>query len=286
MRDPGLVQRAERAANALERAWGQWRSQHGLGAPPPTPVSSYVGYSLEEPWGQPRVVFGVAAEEAEMLASLLDGHDCSVPVHAELADWRLSAGNKPAMPPSPSDQRVAVPAQASSPVESAPSADVTADREPVAKEPAQRDADEHGPAEDEAVRTEQLARPAIVAFGDRPEHEAVPLEVVPTEDLEPLPPAEADGAEFDSPTQALGYYGPRYQGYPPQYQADGEARYDAAAADSDGDVAGSAADQPIPGVPTLVARLSRSRRSQRGAHEAGSWPHEQEHQQAAADTAV
>ena len=35
------------------------------------PVSSYVGYSIEEPWGRPRVVFGVNAEDAERLAALL-----------------------------------------------------------------------------------------------------------------------------------------------------------------------------------------------------------------------
>jgi hypothetical protein len=57
---------------------------HGLGADPPPPVSSYVGYSLEEPWGQPRVVFGIAAAEAEHLAALLDRHDCAGPVYAAM----------------------------------------------------------------------------------------------------------------------------------------------------------------------------------------------------------
>ncbi|MGD0685130.1 MAG: hypothetical protein ABSA03_08410 [Streptosporangiaceae bacterium] len=74
MRDPDLVSRAQRAATALERAWDHWRTSHGLDAEPPPPVSSYVGYSLEEPWGQPRVVFGIAAEEAEQLATFLDRH--------------------------------------------------------------------------------------------------------------------------------------------------------------------------------------------------------------------
>ena len=95
MRDPDLVQRAERAANALERAWGRWRTMHGLGSDPLPPVSSYVGYSLEEPWGQPRVVFGVGADEAERLAALLDGHDCVGPIHAEVTgrpDWRRRPG--------------------------------------------------------------------------------------------------------------------------------------------------------------------------------------------------
>ncbi len=92
MRDPDLVKRAERAAMSLERAWSQWRAAHGVTTAPMAPVSSYVGYSLEEPWGQPRVVFGVGAEDAEKLAALLDGHDCVGPVHAELTSpARLAA---------------------------------------------------------------------------------------------------------------------------------------------------------------------------------------------------
>ncbi|HTT50321.1 MAG TPA: hypothetical protein VMH35_02815 [Streptosporangiaceae bacterium] len=55
----------------MERAWERWRSAHGLAAEPLPPVSSYVGYSIEEPWGRPRVVFGVAAEDAERLAEFL-----------------------------------------------------------------------------------------------------------------------------------------------------------------------------------------------------------------------
>jgi hypothetical protein len=76
MRDPDLVVRAQRAAAELERAWDRFRTAHGLGAEPLAPVSSYVGYSLEEPWGEPRVVFGVSAEEAEQLAALLNSNDC------------------------------------------------------------------------------------------------------------------------------------------------------------------------------------------------------------------
>src|ERR1041384_2400128 len=72
MRDPDLVLRAQQAAAVLERAWDHWRTLHGVGAGALPPVSSYVGYSLEEPWGQPRVVFGIAAEEAEQLAALLE----------------------------------------------------------------------------------------------------------------------------------------------------------------------------------------------------------------------
>ena len=71
MPDPRLVSRAQRAATMLERAWERWRSSQGLAAEPLPPVSSYVGYSIEEPWGRPRVVFGVDAEDAERLAALL-----------------------------------------------------------------------------------------------------------------------------------------------------------------------------------------------------------------------
>ena len=44
---------------------GQWRALHGLAIAPGQPVVSYVGYSLKEPWGEPRVVIGIDADEAE-----------------------------------------------------------------------------------------------------------------------------------------------------------------------------------------------------------------------------
>ena len=65
MRDPELVARAQRAATRLESAWEQWRALHGLADAPGQPVVSYVGYSLKEPWGEPRVVIGIDADEAE-----------------------------------------------------------------------------------------------------------------------------------------------------------------------------------------------------------------------------
>jgi hypothetical protein len=37
---------------------------------------SYVGYSLKEPWGEPRVVIGIDADEAEYLAEFLDRDEC------------------------------------------------------------------------------------------------------------------------------------------------------------------------------------------------------------------
>jgi hypothetical protein len=77
MRDPELVARAQRAATRLESAWEQWRELHGLAVAPAQPVVSYVGYSLNEPWGEPRVVIGIDADEAEFLAEFLDRDECA-----------------------------------------------------------------------------------------------------------------------------------------------------------------------------------------------------------------
>jgi hypothetical protein len=72
MRDQELDARAQRAATRLESAWEQWRALHGLAVAPGQPVVSYVGYPLKEPWGEPRVVIGIDADEAEYLAGFLD----------------------------------------------------------------------------------------------------------------------------------------------------------------------------------------------------------------------
>jgi hypothetical protein len=77
MRDPELVARAGYAAARLEQAWERWRALHGLGGSA-DPLASYVGYSLKEPMGQPRVVIGVDAAEAEFFADFLESHACSV----------------------------------------------------------------------------------------------------------------------------------------------------------------------------------------------------------------
>src|ERR1700733_6964757 len=77
MRDPELVARARRAATRLESAWEQWRALHGLAVAPGQQVVSYVGYSLQEPWGEPRVVIGIDADEAEYLAEFLDRDECA-----------------------------------------------------------------------------------------------------------------------------------------------------------------------------------------------------------------
>jgi hypothetical protein len=84
MRDPELVARAQRAAARLESAWEQWRALHGLAAAPSQPIVSYVGYSLKEPWGEPRVVIGIDADEAEYLADFLDRDECGQRGQADL----------------------------------------------------------------------------------------------------------------------------------------------------------------------------------------------------------
>jgi len=55
----------------------QWRALHELAVAPGQPVVSYVGYSLKEPWGEPRVVIGIDADEAEYLAEFLDRDECA-----------------------------------------------------------------------------------------------------------------------------------------------------------------------------------------------------------------
>src|SRR5260370_1217659 len=89
MRDPELVTRAQRAATRLESAWEQWRALHGLAVAPGQPVVSYVGYSFKEPWGEPRVVIGIDADEAEYLAEFLDRDDCAQRAPAPLQQAQL-----------------------------------------------------------------------------------------------------------------------------------------------------------------------------------------------------
>ncbi|GAB2813557.1 hypothetical protein GCM10027176_17520 [Actinoallomurus bryophytorum] len=71
MRDPELVSCAQRAASELERAWSQWRRARGLIEEVSESVASYVAHSIDHPWGRPRVVLGLDAEEARALAALL-----------------------------------------------------------------------------------------------------------------------------------------------------------------------------------------------------------------------
>jgi hypothetical protein len=71
VRDPELVSCAQRAANELERAWSHWRHARGLAEQVSESVASYVAHSIDHPWGRPRVVLGLDADEARALAALL-----------------------------------------------------------------------------------------------------------------------------------------------------------------------------------------------------------------------
>ena len=260
MRDPELMQRADRAAIALEEAWERWRAMHGLGSEPLPPVSSYVGYSLEEPWGQPRVVFGLRADEAELLASLLDGHDCVGPIYAEVSTrpgWRRPL-NGPAQLPRPYANPLSVPAQAPpSPLDQVGQggateddpADGTDDMDapgPVADSLAEIDSDpEVGAAGEDHPRSVKAGR-----AGTEPEAEpgrggkAEAGGAAQSAPLAPLPEAADLRRDDDEatagdqvrqgsskrsatrpsvPTQGPGYRGPRYQGSPPRYDT-GAAR--------------------------------------------------------------
>jgi hypothetical protein len=75
VRDPELVSRAQRAAHELERAWRQWRYTRGLAEEVSQSVASYVAHSIDHPWGRPRVVLGLDADEARALAALLGKDD-------------------------------------------------------------------------------------------------------------------------------------------------------------------------------------------------------------------
>jgi hypothetical protein len=87
MSDPELAARAQRAAVRLEQSWERWRRLRGLNTEKSQPISSYVGYSLVEPWGRPRVVFGVGAEEAEQLSALLESDERADPRYNQGLLW-------------------------------------------------------------------------------------------------------------------------------------------------------------------------------------------------------
>jgi hypothetical protein len=103
MRDPEMVARAGYAAARLEQAWERWRALHGLSGSA-DPLASYVGYSHKEPMGQPRVVIGVDAAEAEFFADFLEGHDCTAPGPGGDASASPAVG-LPASAPQASDVR-------------------------------------------------------------------------------------------------------------------------------------------------------------------------------------
>jgi hypothetical protein len=336
MRDPDLMQRADRAAIALEQAWERWRAMHGLGAEPLPPVSSYVGYSLEEPWGQPRVVFGLRADEAELLTSLLEGHDCVGSVYAELSarsDWRLPVSGPVSMPGRGYGGPLSVPAQAP-PLGTDPLPPGLADGYASGTladgdlTPADEPEDEGGRspgvrgsgAGSARGRTARAARPdragrrtAEVAadtvdaaaekedeadwsagdsealqadFDVDPEDDATVASQSPP--LAPLPDGpgagqrsdEAGPDEQDEPvvsapraghattkTRGPGYRGPRYQGFPPRYEAGSSSgRSHARSVEAVDDEESDDTGVESPSRKTHVAKLSRSarRRTQGG----------------------
>jgi hypothetical protein len=213
VRDPELMVRAQRAATELERAWDRWRTMHGLGTEPLPPVTSYVGYSLEEPWGQPRVVFGIAAAEAEHLAALLDRHDCAGPVYAAMTSSGARTELETAIRAVDSDRRrgrVHVPTQAKAAVaERDRDLDLDLAAEPGGteglldpvdpldldeQEPRDPDDVEESPGEDEGPGE---GKPGLVAF--RPRHEPASYpekadELAPVPDQAGQPAAENDRA--------------------------------------------------------------------------------------------
>src|ERR1700760_1056793 len=100
MRDPEMVARAGYAAARLEQAWERWRALHGLSGSSDS-LASYVGYSNQEPMGQPRVVIGVDAAEAEFFAEFLEGHDCAAAASAAAPGPARAAGLRAACRPVP-----------------------------------------------------------------------------------------------------------------------------------------------------------------------------------------
>jgi hypothetical protein len=186
MRDPDLVQRAEQAATALEQAWIRWRARHGLGTGPLPPVSSYVGYSVEEPWGQPRVVLGVEAAEAERLAAILDGHQCVVangveptglprprqpaelnpPTSMTIPDGQLPAGGQPPEHVLPESGSLISPAQSQLAMAAAP---VAADRTAGAARPSESPAQVAARLRELAARVTKLHPPSDAPSEPQPE---------------------------------------------------------------------------------------------------------------------
>jgi len=209
--------RAQLAATELERAWDRWRTLHGLGTGPLPPVSSYVGYSTEEPWGQPRVVFGMDAREAEQFAALLDRHDCAGPVYAAMTTKSGTAAmqDAEAQQADPGRGRVRVPAQGATSQRESAAEPSPADplfgplepREPASpgleaadgpgdpapEEEAQGRREAHGRRESHGRREAQgreSAKQGVPAF--QPRHEPGPYPEA--EDAEPAPAAD-DPAE-------------------------------------------------------------------------------------------
>lgn len=209
MRDPELMMRAQRAATELEKAWDRWRTMHGLGTEPLPPISSYVGYSLEEPWGQPRVVFGIAASEAEHLAALLDRHDCAGPVYAAMtspgAHTELEADRGRARIHVPTQAHVGL-TQLDLPAESAAETSTpeqagldVAEPEPAAGTEGELTAEHEGPGQGEDPDPGE-GQADLVAF--RPRHETSSYQ---DEDAEPDPIADEGDQAAEGGRQSSGW---------------------------------------------------------------------------------
>jgi hypothetical protein len=189
MRDPELVFKAQLAASALERAWQRWRVMHGLVADPMPAISSYVGYSLEEPWGQPRVVFGLSASDAEQLAALLNRHDCIGPVHATIAGQQ---GRETREVTSGAARPLPVPPQAPSVVaEQSSGGDVRSLGK--ARRPAGTAGESDGPVYRQVARAAREAARQAAEAKDAPERPAPDLTTgQPPADQAPAGPPRAD----------------------------------------------------------------------------------------------
>jgi len=298
MRDPELMQRADRAAIALEEAWERWRAMHGLGSEPLPPVSSYVGYSLEEPWGQPRVVFGLRADEAELLASLLDGHDCVGPIYAEVStrpDWRRSVNGPASQLTRPYSGSLSVPAQAQpSPLDQVVQGSRAQDEDAEDDDDDERDLGADGladiesdlddaTADDEPARADKAGRSGAEAEAD-PDGGATSKTggPIPSPALAPLPDAagfrrgEEGSADDDQPrpaaakrgtgratvpAQGPGYRGPRYQGSPPRYNAGAAAKRSEQVPDGDDEEPDAGPAAPRRSHVTKLNRATRRRAS-------------------------
>lgn len=295
MRDPELMQRADRAAIALEEAWERWRAMHGLGTEPLPPVSSYVGYSLEEPWGQPRVVFGLRADEAELLATLLDGHDCVGPIYAEVSTrpgWRRPVNGPAEQLNRPYANPLGVPAQAPpSPLDQvgqgglAPDEDTEDDPDILSSAEAVEDGLADVISESEAVAANgepgrgkvKAGRPAAQPEAEPEDDGDADADPVQLQSLPPLPevssrrgeeeaaggdvarrpPAKRSPGRAAAPSQGPGYRGPRYQGSPPRYDAGSAAKRAEQLPDGPDDEADA---EPIAQRRSHVAKLSRGTR--------------------------
>ena len=77
MRDPELVARAQRAATRLESAWDNGVRCMDSRSRPDSRSSATSAIRLRNPGGEPRVVIGIDADEAEYLAEFLDRDECA-----------------------------------------------------------------------------------------------------------------------------------------------------------------------------------------------------------------